>query len=174
LLPYSNFLSTSQAIAAFTKPSHHYQDQMEFMVNEHNSLHQRRNAVPSILTASQNLVGNIFNNDFTSNLAAINWKKVYNQLKYALGKKWKKINPFRDTEGDGSDDEEEDVDLDQIEEIARKQLMAKNPELYKSQQDGDDDGGGGLGDFFENNSNVDDRSVSQDNAGDQVVPFEEL
>jgi hypothetical protein len=171
---FSNFLSTSQAIAAFTKPSHHYKDQMEFMVNEHNALHQRRNVVPSVFATSQNLVGSMFNNDFTSNLAAINWKKVYNQLKYTLGKKWKKINPFRDVEGDGSDDEEEDVDLDQIEEIARKQLMAKNPELYKSQLGGDDDEGGGFGDQFENNSNVDDGSVSQDIPGDQVVPFEEL
>jgi hypothetical protein len=151
---------------------------MEFMVNEFNNAQKKEKSLhETLMSAPLNLFSNFL--DFAQGTAInarrnrpVSFQDAYEKLRDAIKKKWKKINPFRDAESD--DEDEGDLDLDRIEQIAQEKLLAENPELAElhAQQQGEGssvDGGSLEGSDFM----MQDDNSSVGGIGDQVVPFEE-
>lgn len=169
-LSCSAFLSTAQAIAAFSMPTNRYKEQMDYMVQEYQALQRSRpsTVLDTVSSAASTLLSNFFASADPSHLwDARRWDKTLRAWQTAIAKRWERLRGFGAEE---SDDDEEDVDIDQIEEIARQRLLEENPELAQQMEeeqslDGSFNGRGGAEDLN------DEESFGSLQDGDQVVPF---
>lgn len=144
---------------------------MDYMISEFEST-QKRSQTALERLANNSLFSNFFNADPASFLSAKTWIKTFKQVKEQAKKKWKKMkfNPFKSAEQyDDEDDEEGDYDLDEIEEIARQQLLADNPELAEQMKQEE-----GMNGSNENSNEMfDDQSFGSLQDGDQVFPIDD-
>lgn len=145
---------------------------MDYMISEFTANEERRKTVAE-RAANNSLFSNFFNADPASLLSTKTWVKNFRKIKETAAKKWKKfkLNPFKSAEQYEEEEEEEgDYDLDEIEEIARQQLLADNPELAEQMKQQEEMMHGS-----NENSNefLDDQSFDSLQDGDQVFPIDD-